>query len=99
MKIYTFDPKKGKNVLAGETVIFNSTVQFVKHVNKNHFMVLEHSYGIQEEVLQQLAHLGVTNIRIKTKTGIILSHLEDWLKQPIKNYGHGNQRFLKPKER
>ncbi len=94
MKIYCFDPKKNKTILAGEVLEENYLSYFIKKVNKNHFMIKEHGYGIQEEVLQQLAHLGVTDIRIKTKTGIILSNLEDWLKKPIKNYGHGKQRFL-----
>lgn len=92
MKIYCFDPKKGKNILAGEYNSFDYT--FIKKVNRNHFMVLEKSYGIQEEVLQQLKKIGCINIIIITKTGQQISLLEEWLKRPIKNYGHGNQKFL-----
>jgi hypothetical protein len=91
-KIYCYDPKKQKNILAGE---YDPQIYtFVKKAKKNHFMILEHSYGIQEEVLQQLNKLGCYEIHIQTKTGVIISLLDDWLKRPIKNYGHGNQRFL-----
>ncbi len=94
MKIYTYDPKKQKTILAGEVLEENYLPYFLKKVTKRHYMILERGFGISESVLQQLIHLGVTDIRIKTKTGIILSNLEDWLKRPIKNYGHGKQRFL-----
>ena len=92
MKIFCFDPKKQRNVLAGE---YNpSDFTFIKKVNKRHFMVLEKSYGIQEEVLQQLKKIGCINVLIITKKKMIISLLEDWLKRPIKNYGHGFQRFI-----
>jgi hypothetical protein len=91
MKIFCFDPGKGRNILAGK---YNSSdYTFIKKVNKRHFMVIEKSYGISEEVLQQLKKLGCVNIMIITKKGIQLSLLGDWLKRPIKNYGHGFQRF------
>jgi len=92
MQIYCYDPKKQKNILAGEFNSFDFT--FIKKVKKNHFMVIEKSYGIQEEVLQNLKKLGCINILIITKTGQQISLLEDWLRKPIKNYGHGLQRFL-----
>ena len=92
MKIYCFDQRKNKNILAGEYNEFDYT--FIKKVKRNHFMVIEKSYGIQEEVLQQLKKMGCINILIITKTGQQISLLEDWLKQPSKNYGHGNQKFL-----
>jgi len=92
LKIYCYDPKKSKNILAG--TYYPRTYEFSKKVRKNHFMVKEHGYGIQEEVLQQLKILGCYYIYIYTKKGAIITCLEDWLKQPIKNYGHGNQRFL-----
>lgn len=92
MKIYCFDPKKNKNILAGEYNEFDYT--FIKKVKSNHFMIKEKSYGIQDEVLQQLQKLGCLNILIITKKGLQITVLQDWLRQPIKNYGHGNQRFL-----
>jgi hypothetical protein len=92
MKIFCFDPQKRKNVYAGEYNPTNYT--FSKQVNQNHFMILEKGYGIQEEVLQQLSELGCKNIVIKTLKGIQVSLLADWFKQPVKNYGHGRQRFL-----
>lgn len=92
MKLYCFDPKKKKIILAG---IYNEDLKiFFKDVKPSHFMVIEKSYGIQDEILQQLKRLGCQDICIKTKLFYIQSKLEDWLKKPIKNYGHGNQRFL-----
>jgi hypothetical protein len=96
MKIFTFDPKKQKAVLAGEVLIDDSCFEyFYKKVKKNHFMIRERSYGISEDVLQQLVHLGITKIIIETKTKKIESNLEQWLDCPIKDYGSGKQRFLK----
>jgi len=94
MKLYCYDPKKGKNVLAGAINEYSTFKEFVKIVNNKHFMIKEKGYGIQEEILQQLQQLNITKIRIITKTSMICSNLEDWLKRPIKNYGHGSQRFL-----
>ena len=92
MKIYCYDPGKSKNILAGEYDTRTST--FSKKVNNRHYMIKEHGYGIQEEVLQKLAKEGCYEIHIYTKTGAYITLLDDWLKRPIKNYGHGNQRFL-----
>ncbi len=94
MKLYCYDTGKGKNITAGEIVRFNLEDQFVKHVNNKHFMIKEHGYGIQNEILEQLKEMGIKKVRIIAKNHINISLLEDWLKQPIKNYGHGNQRFL-----
>ena len=94
MKLYCFDPGKGRNILAGEIIEEKNLSYFIKKVNKGHYMVIEGGYGISEEILQLLAHKGITEIRIKTKNGLLVSNLKDWLLQPIKNYGHGNQRFL-----
>jgi hypothetical protein len=97
MKIYCFDSGKSKNILAGEYNEYDYT--FIKKVKSNHYMIKERGYGIQEEVLAQLKNLGCINVLIITKTGQYISLLEDWLKQPIKNYGHGKQRFLENKRR
>jgi hypothetical protein len=92
MKIYCFDPKKNKKVIVGD---FDKELKiFTKKVRKNHFMILEKGYGIQEEVLQNLKELGCLHINIKTKISLICTQLEDWLKQSIKNYSYGNQRFF-----
>ena len=95
MKILCYDPKKQKNVVAGH---YNETLKtFFKEVTKRHWMILEKGYGIQDIVLQQLKELGCEKICIKTKLSYINSDLKDWLNQPIKNYGHGDQRFLRIK--
>jgi len=92
MKLYCFDPGKHRNVLAGEYE--PSTFTFIKKVKKNHYMIIEKSYGIQEEVLQRLKFLRCERIVIINKKKEIISLLEDWLKSPIKDYGHGRQRFI-----
>jgi hypothetical protein len=95
MKIYCYEPRKEKNILAGEIKICNDGYKyFYKKVLPIHFMIVEHGYGIQEEVLQRLVQEKVERIIIKTNTSEIVSKLEDWLNRPIKNYGHGAQRFL-----
>jgi hypothetical protein len=96
MFIHCFDPIKKKNVLAGEYNSLDYT--FIKKVRKNHYMMVEHGYGIQENVLQDLERIGCINILIITKNKQHISLLKDWLKQPLKNYGHGVQRFLRIKE-
>ncbi len=93
MKLFTFDPKKQKNVLAGEYSIELKT--FYKKVKPHMYMIIERGYGISEDVLQQLIHLDCQYIIIHSKTRTINSTLKDWLNKPIKDYGHGNQRFLK----
>jgi len=95
MKVYCYDIGKGKNVSAGEIKTDNLGRQyFYKKVSAKHFMVKEHGYGIQEEVLQRLLQERISTIIIKTKTTEIISELYDWLQKPVRNYGHGSQRFL-----
>jgi len=92
MKLYTFDKKKNKNVLCGE---YNDTEQtFIKKVTNKHYMIIEKGYGIQDSVLQELNRLTCKHVIIVTKTGKLISALQDWLVKPIKDYGHGAQRFL-----
>ena len=92
MYIYCFDKGKNKKVLAGEYNSYDYT--FLKKVKPIHYMIKEKGYGIQEEVLQDLLDIGCINILIIAKDKMYISFLEDWLKQPVKNYGHGEQRFL-----
>ena len=95
MKLFCFDPKKGKNVMAGEilTDVFGASY-FYKKVKPKHYMIIEKSFGIQEEIIQQLLKMNVTEIIIETKTGQQISYIGYWLKKPAKNYGSGLQRFL-----
>jgi spore coat polysaccharide biosynthesis predicted glycosyltransferase SpsG len=92
MFIHCYDPKKRKNVLAGEYNQVDNT--FIKKAKPEHFMVIEDGYGIQEDVIQKLKEMGCINILIITKNNRYLSVLEDWLKLPIPNHGHGKQRFM-----
>ncbi len=93
MKLFTFDPKKNKQVMAGE---YNPELKtFYKKVKPHMYMVIERGYGISEEVLQQLIQLDCKYIIIHTKTRTINTELKNWLVRPIKNYGHGLQRFIR----
>ena len=91
MKIYTYDSGKNKEVVAGnlEGKIFHKKVTHAKH-----FMYKERSYGISDDVLQQLIEKGCTTIRIETESVVYESDIKKWFEYRIKNYGHGNQRFL-----
>lgn len=92
MKIFCFDPMKKCNSYTGDYESSNHT--FTKCASKNHYMLVERGYGIQEDVLQQLKKLGCKTIIIKTIDGLYVSSLLDWFKKSVKNYGHGSQRFL-----
>ena len=93
IRIQAYDPKKNKKVFAG---IFDSDLlRFTKKVKPNHYMIKEQGYGIQEEVIQQLQELHCKIIRIISKTRIQDWHFSCLFIKSIKDYGHGNQRFLK----
>ncbi|MHA1437895.1 MAG: hypothetical protein ACTSPD_09990 [Promethearchaeota archaeon] len=94
MIIHTYDPKKRKQVVAGE-LIGN---YFMKTIGKDHFMIKEKGFGIQEDVLQTLQEAGCERIIVKTKKFIYGTSLENWMKQPIRNYGHGKQKFISVKK-
>lgn len=94
MRLFSFDPKKNKQVLAGDYDTDMSL--FIKKVKKNHFMVLEKGYGLSEDIIQQLSHLQCQKIRIITTKKIIYDfEFNNLLSNPIKDYGHGKQRFLR----
>lgn len=93
IELFSFDPKKHKKVLAG-IYLFDSFI-FRKEVKPRHFMVKENGYGISEDIIQQLIHLGCDKIQIQTKKNLYEFSFESLLNQPIKDYGHGSQRFLK----
>ena len=94
MKILTFDPMKCEEVVAG--ILENGV--FTKRVRPNHFMRKEHAYGISEDVLQRLIEIGCTTIRIISQTVVYESTIAQWFEKNIRNYGHGNQRFLPIRE-
>ena len=95
MKLFSFDPQKNKNVLAGE---YNKKIRtFFKDVKPEHYHIKEHGYGISEDVIQQLTHLGCSYIQIRTKTKTYNFTFLLWQMASIKNYGHGNQRFVRIK--
>ena len=91
--IYTYDPKKNREVLTG--IYDEFTLRFTKEVKPEHYMIKEKGYGIQEDIIQELILLGCEQIRFISKTKIIDFPFELVLEKPIKNYGHGEQRFIK----
>jgi len=90
MKIYTFDPRKQKRVMAG---VYRDNI-FYKHVKKNHFMNKEKGYGIQEDVIQKLMGLGCKTVSISSSTNGHFFSMNYVSRQEIKDYGNGPQRFL-----
>jgi hypothetical protein len=92
MIIRCHDPRKNKDVVAGEYNRDNFT--FIKKVKPEHFMLAEHGYGIQEEVIQKLIILECKTIIIKTKNDTYAFNFTD-LPKDIQNYGSGRQRFLR----
>lgn len=88
--IYAFDPKKNRKIKAG---IYKEGT-FTKEVKSRHFMRKENGYGIQEEVIERLQELGCQTVVIASPTNKYTSEFNKWLQQPVKDYGHGKQRFL-----
>jgi len=89
--IYAYDPKKNKRIKAGSLL----GDVFIKQVTSKHYMRREQGYGIQEEVLEVLKEKGCKYIIIKTKISSYTSKLSQWIGLPVKNYGHGLQRFMR----
>ena len=91
--LYTYDPKKKQQVLVGKYDYPSAT--FIKEVKPKHYMIKEKGYGIQEETIQGLKELNCKNIIFISKTKRLEFPFELILEKPIKNYGHGEQRFLR----
>ena len=89
--IHTFDPKKKKKVVCGT---YDGYV-FTKKVSNKHYMINESGYGIQEDAIKHLIELECKRIKIITQKGnTYIFSFETILAMPIKDYGHGKQRFL-----
>lgn len=89
----TYDGGKNKQVVAGK---YNEeTKAYIRRVKPEHFMRINQSYGIQEDVVEQLHKLGCRIIIMHTDEGKLYSYFEEWLKPNIKvqNFGNGRQRF------
>ena len=91
-RVTTYDPKKGKHILAGH--IDNNI--FIKQVTAKHFFRKFQAYGIQEDVVQTLIEKNVKKIKIVSHTLTYESKIEDWVNGHtlIRDYGNGLQRFL-----
>lgn len=93
MKIFAFDPKKNRQVLAGEYSSEEKT--FYKKVTAKHFFIKLKTYAIQETIINQLLLLGCETIVIISKNKQYISTLQNWLNSPVYDFGHGKQFFLK----
>lgn len=93
MKIKTYDPKKDKEIVAGD---FDAdTGVFTKTVTKRHFMIREGGYAIQVEVMDILSRWECKQIIIRSKTKTYKVLFDIWYKNgTVKNYGHGDQSFF-----
>lgn len=91
INITTHDKAKNKDIVTG----YVTGPIYHRKVNNKHYMVKEHGYGIQKDVLRKLASMGVRWILIKAKTKSYKSALGTWLGMGrTKDYGHGEQVFL-----
>jgi hypothetical protein len=91
-KVTTYDPKKGKPILAGHI----EGDSFIKQVTPRHFFYKLQAYGIQEEVIQTLIEKKIKKIQIISHTLTYESDIKDWVNGHvlIRDYGNGLQRFL-----
>jgi hypothetical protein len=95
MRIYTTDPRKGHQVLAGE--YDEETKTFTRHVKPEHFVRVGQGYAIQQSVIDQLATLGCLHVILILIDGKkIPSEFWHWTGERsfAKNLGHGWQRIL-----
>jgi len=91
MKLYTFDPKKQKEVLSG---YLEGTI-FVKKVKKSHFHIKYQAYAIQTEIIKKLLELQIDTVKLEGKKKTYLVSLDTWIEKSILNdFGHGEQFFL-----
>lgn len=95
-RLYTYDPKKNKQVLCGE-VIGDTLFRWVK---PEHFMRVVQGYGIQEIAFQEIVLKGLRRIILKEEGTDKRweATLQDWISHSsVQDYGHGKQRFLSMK--
>lgn len=90
MTILTYDQKKNKHVAAGE---FNNYI-YRRKVKPSHYMYTLKAYGMSEDVVKTLTHLDCQMVELISKKKILRSMFIDWLRAPLKDYGHGKQHFL-----
>jgi hypothetical protein len=93
MILKAYDHRKKTQVVAGKFDLVNTT--FTKKVKPGHYMVKEGGYGISEELVTHLSRLNCTKVKIVSKLKTFEIGFEDVIKLPVKDYGHGEQRFIK----
>jgi hypothetical protein len=88
-----FDPRKQKYVRIGH--YDNDTRVFTKRVQPQHLLKLYDAYGLQDDAIEQLNVSGCLTIRIVEEDGRVLeSPFMRWYRLPVRDYGHGPQKFL-----
>jgi len=93
IQVTTHDPRKLKEVVAGE--IEGKT--FVKHVKKNHLVFIFDGYGIQMSVFKQLKISHVKEIKLVRKymQDTLTASLKTWEEAGVvRDLGSGEQIFL-----
>jgi hypothetical protein len=91
MRVMTFDPKKNKQVCAGELV----AGVFTRKVRPYHYMYTLKAYGMSADVIETLHYAGCKEVILITEKETLKSSFSDWETRSVsKNYGHGAQKFL-----
>lgn len=92
--IRVYDPKKGKEVLAGQYDQVAET--YHRKIKDSHIMrVAGNSVGIQEDVIQKLSDRGCRFVMLAHQNGkVYRSFFQQWEDLRPSDYGHGKQRFL-----
>ena len=96
MKITAFDTEKGKEVHVG--MYDKKTKTMTRKVGKEHYMVKEKGYGIQDDAVAMLSNLGCEKIHLELDTQTLEYPFSIFDSKPVKDYGHGNQYFLTVRE-
>ena len=93
--MYIYDEGKDRIVCGGKIKgdTFYRKVDYSKHFMRN-----ENGFGEQDVILTQLKRKGIKYIDINMGSAHLVSSIKQWLQKPIRNYGHGEQRFLTVKE-
>lgn len=91
--VYTYDPVKRRRVLAG--VLTDGVLHCYRTSLQNPYVRKYGGYGLAEDVLRQVAARGCRVVRIYVDGTLALeAPVEEWLRAPLDDLGHGPQRFL-----
>lgn len=94
MKLFTFDPKKNKQITAGKYDELTKT--FSKKVGARHYMRVVKGYGIQEDVIKKLCELKCEFVVFYAPGCVLKSEFKEWIApdKRVLDFGSGPQRFF-----